>query len=349
MSGGLLVVGGYGAVGEPLCRALTAAGILPVIAGRNPQKGVALAHQLGTTTRRLDLTDPGTWDAALAGIDIVVMCMDQEDTALVRLLFERGIHYVDVTASDAFFRRLEALPAPDRSIALLSVGLAPGLTNMLARGLAGTFDRPTRVDIGMLFGLGDHPGAAGLDWMAEQIFDPHRRRDLKRQDFGPTWGTRRAHVLDFSDQHALMRTMPNVAVTTRIAFESRLVTAALFGIGSWFAGNGLVRGVLRRSFPAFRLGSRTVNLSVEAVGYRHGNRRRSSVRFLAEGESRTTARLAALMIRMLMARPPRPGIWHSHEALNVPAFLSAVETEGIGTLDWSWIPPTLIPTTAMAS
>jgi len=54
----ILVVGGYGAVGRALCRDLAAHGYLPVIAGRHPEKGAELAHGLGTTCRRLDISDP---------------------------------------------------------------------------------------------------------------------------------------------------------------------------------------------------------------------------------------------------------------------------------------------------
>lgn len=338
MSRTILVVGGYGAVGDPLCRTLAGAGFRPVIAGRNPQKGVSLAYQLDTATRRLDLGEAATWDAALEGVDLVVMCVDQTHTGFAEHVFARGLHYVDVTASDAFFRQLEALPRPDKSAALLSVGLAPGLTNMLARALALAFDRVTRIDIGLLFGLGDHHGAAGLDWMADRIFEPQRPRDPRLHDFGPAVGTRAAHVVDFSDQHALMRTMPGAKITTRVAFDSRFVTAALFGAASWFPGNGFVCWLARRSFGAVHLGSRTVSVSIEATGYRGDSLARSSVRFAAEGESRTTARLAALMIRLLLERPPAPGIWHSHQMLDPAQFADAVQAEGIGTIDWTLAP-----------
>lgn len=343
MGPAILVVGGYGAVGQALCRDLAAHGFLPVVAGRNPEKGAALAHSLATSIRRLDVDDPSSWASALEGIDVVVMSVDQAGTDFVAHLFELGLHYIDLTATDSFFLALQSLPGPVRSSALLSVGLAPGLTNMLAAALANAFDRPTRIDIGLLFGLGDHHGSAGLDWMAAQIFDPARPRDRRHIDFGRPWGPRSAHVVGFSDQHALARSLPSTLVTTRVAFDSRLATAALFGAANWFGGRAGLRRLVRRSFSAIRFGSRAVNVTVEATGRRGGTPHRATVRFRAEEESRTTGRLSSLMVRSFLELTPRAGVRHSHELFDKTHFLAAVQAEAIGKLDWLEPQPIPVP------
>lgn len=332
MTGTTLVVGGYGAVGQLLCRDLAQHGLPLVIAGRNPHRGDALAGALGATTRYLDIADRTSWFDGVRDIARVVMCIDQPGPDFVAFLCDRGIDYIDLTASDVFFRRLETL-RPSRSAVLLSVGLAPGLTNMLARHLAAGFDRVTRLDIGLLFGLGDRHGAAGLDWMAAQIFDPVRRHDPLRQDFGPPWGRRMAHVVDFSDQHALMRSFPRMLATTRVAFDSRLATAALFHTARWFADNTLVRTLTRASFSALRFGSRTVNVTLDMHGIRDGIRTTHSARFLAEEESRTTARLASLLIRQFLTQAPRPGVCHTHDLLDPTTFLASLASERLGHLE----------------
>jgi hypothetical protein len=314
-----------------LCRDLAQHGLPLAIAGRNPQKGDALAGALGATTRYLDVADRTSWFDGVRNVGRVVMCIDQPGPDFVAFLCERGIDYIDVTASDAFFRQLESL-RPTRSSVLLSVGLAPGLTNMLARHLATEFDSVARLDIGLLFGLGDRHGAAGLDWMAAQIFDPARRHDPLRQDFGPPWGRRMAHIVDFSDQHALMRSFPCMLATTRVAFDSRLATAALFQAARRFADNPLVRTLTRASFSALRFGSRAVNVTLDMHGLRNGSRTTRSARFLAEGESQTTARLASLMIRQFLTHS-RPGLWHTHDLLDSTAFLTSLATERLGHLE----------------
>lgn len=332
MTGATLLVGGYGAVGQLLCRDLAQHDLPLVIAGRNPHKGDALAGALCATTRYLDIADRTSWFDGVRDIGRVVMCIDQPGPDFVAFLCDRGIDYIDLTASDAFFRQLETL-SPARSTLLLSVGLAPGLTNMLARHLAAGFDRVTRLDIGLLFGLGDRHGAAGLDWMATQIFDPARRHDPLRQDFGLPWGPRVAHVVDFSDQHALMRSFPRMLATTRVAFDSRLATAALFHAARWFAGNTPVRTLTRASFSAFRFGSRAVNVTLDMHGLRHGTRTTRSARFLAEDESLTTARLASLLIRQFLTSPLRPGVYHTHDLLDSTTFLASLAPEGVGHLE----------------
>lgn len=343
MSPTVLVVGGYGAVGAPLCRDLASHGVHLAIGGRSPEKAAPLAAELGADVRLIDIGAPPTWADAVCGIDLVVICIDLPGPDFPAFLLAHGIHYADITASDALFRQIEALPRPDRSSALLSVGLAPGLTNILAVRAATGFEQVGRIDIGMLFGLGDSHGEAGLDWMAEQIFNPARHRGGERLDFGPPWGGRTAHFVDFSDQHALARSLPRTLVSTRVAFDSRLATWALFGAASLFPNSKLVKAAARKSFGALRAGSATVNLSVHVRGWRDGRREAVAARFLGEHESTTTARLASLMLRRFMAGPMRPGIWHSHTRLDPDDILDAVAREGIGRIESMAPQPDAVP------
>jgi saccharopine dehydrogenase (NAD+, L-lysine-forming) len=338
----ILVVGGYGTVGAHLCRALAVEGGLEVVvAGRRLASAEALAAKFGARARQIDLTDRTTWSSAVEGIDLVVMCMDQARTDFVAFVLRRGIRYADITAEDSFFRAVEALPAPARAAALLSVGLAPGLTNLLAIHAAAQLDSVEAVEIGMLFGLGDEHGDAALDWLAKKFFDPHRERAPLALDFGRGWGRRTAYPVDFSDRHALMRTRGFVA-NTRMAFESRLTTTLVFGFAGLFAGNRLMQSLTAAAFRRVRLGSRTVNLSVVAVGWKNGLRMESAARFHGIGEAQTTARLAALQIREFLDEPPPPGVWHSHEILDPARQFGAMEAGLVGHIDVAgrkvWIP-----------
>jgi saccharopine dehydrogenase (NAD+, L-lysine-forming) len=152
--------------------------------------------------------------------------------------------------------------------------------------------------------------------------------------------------VDFADRHALMRTR-RFNATTRMAFESRLTTALVFGVAGLFAGSRPMRSLAVASFRRVRFGSRTVNLSVLAVGWKNGMRMTSTARFHGVGEAETTARLAALQIREFLADPPPPGIWHSHEILDPIRQFWAIEAELAGHLDVEgreiWIPEMLKP------
>lgn len=329
----VMVVGGYGAVGSRICHALAAhRHLCVVVAGRRRDRAVALAGALRWGDGRLlDLDEPATWEAATLGVDCVVMCMDQKDTRFVQFLFARGIDYVDITASDHFFRAIECL-APTRSAAMLSVGLAPGLTNLMAAHGAARLQQPERVEIGLLVGLGDSHGKAGLAWIADRLFDPSRPRGTTAIAFGFGQGRRAAYFVDFSDQHAIRRTLPVGSASTRMAFESRLATAALFATAGTLAGRRWARNLLLASVSRLRFGSRMCNVSVHVHGRHNGRPATASVHFAGEVETALTATLATAQIVEFLHGRSEPGVWHSHQLLDVEAAIGTVAA-AIGRVD----------------
>lgn len=328
----VLVVGGYGSVGALICQTLGARGDLDlVVAGRNPSKAAAFARSVGGRGVRLDLDDQSTWEPASRGVDWVLMCMDQTDLSFVSFLFAQGIHYADITASDGFLRAVEGL-APRRSMALISVGLAPGLTNIMAAWGAARLERIERIDIGLLFGLGDRHGEAAIGWLADRIFDRARDRRVVDMAFGFGAGRRTLHAVDFSDQHSLARTLPTDAAWTGVAFESRLATTALFGMGRAFAGSRLMRDVSAAVMKRLRFGSPLCSASVAVSGWSKGERVATSVHFSGAVEARVTAQLAALQFEQVLSGPLVAGVHHTHQLLDPVAMLEAVAARGIGKI-----------------
>ncbi len=60
------------------------------------------------------------------------MCLDLPNADFVRYCFKRGIHYVDISANYKLFSQIELLDAEAKkhnATAIISVGLAPGLTS----------------------------------------------------------------------------------------------------------------------------------------------------------------------------------------------------------------------------
>lgn len=329
----LLIAGGYGAVGAPLSRVLaTYEDIELILAARRRERATALAMQIGAASRRLDLRDPGTWEDAVKEIDGVIMCMDLESPDFVGFLFARGIDYIDITAEDALHRAIEMLPLPSRSAAMLSAGLAPGLTNLFAADAAARLDSVRSVEIGILTGLGDAHGAAGIAWTAGKMFDPAEPRGSEVLDFGPPWGRRRAHRVGFSDQYALARTL-GLHAATRLAFESRLATWATFALARRFAGVGAMRSATTSTFGLMRLGSRAIALSVTANGSLRGADATVTHRFRGEVETLTTARLAALQIRAFLEHRPPPGVWHAHQILDARRQFNLISQSGFGSVE----------------
>src|SRR5690606_19119363 len=103
--------------------------------------------------------------------------------------------------------------------AVLSVGLAPGVTNLLAARAAIPFGRIDRIDLYVLLGLGDVHGTEAVRWMLETAARSFTLQtpegpvmveglsDPKATLFPKDYGHRITYRLDFSDQHVLRRTL----------------------------------------------------------------------------------------------------------------------------------------------
>jgi len=227
----VLVLGGYGAVGAPVVARLRAAGATALAAGRD-------AHR---ADRVVDLAAPRSFADALADVDpdVVVNAAGAEEPALVALATAHGAAFVDVTATTGYVAAIEGL-AVERPV-VVSVGLAPGLTNLLA---AAVHERaPGPVDLAIVLGAGEHHGSAGVAWsyglLGRHFTDPSSGRRVRnytrpRRFDLPGLGRRRLLRTDFSDQHTLTRDL-GVPVRTWFGLDSRLATTAL-GALTWVPG-----------------------------------------------------------------------------------------------------------------
>ncbi|WP_026119147.1 saccharopine dehydrogenase family protein [Nocardiopsis ganjiahuensis] len=232
----VLVLGGYGAVGASTVEALRAAGHGCVVAGRDPLRA----------DRVVDLAEPGLggYLAALRGVDAVVNASGVEEPSLVSVATGQGAAFVDPTATSGYVARIEQLepPAP----VLLSVGLAPGLTNLLAAELPGAGP----IDLGVVLGSGERHGAAATAWslglLGRSFPDPATGESIRNLTRGlvldlPGVGRRRLFRADFSDQHTLTRDLGR-PVRTHLGLDSAPATWALSLFGR-LPGAGALRRV----------------------------------------------------------------------------------------------------------
>jgi saccharopine dehydrogenase-like NADP-dependent oxidoreductase len=298
-----LVLGGYGATGAPAVTLLRAGGDHAVVAGRDP----ARADQV------IDLRSPdrAAFTAALAGVDVVVNAAGIEDPALVLAAADRGVAFVDITATTSYVAAVEALapPAP----VMLSVGLAPGLTNLLAAAVHDAAPAGA-IDIGLAVGAGERHGAAGVAWsfglIGRRFADPAtgalvRNYTRPRRFDLPGLGTRRLYRADFSDQHVLTRDL-GVPVRTHFGLDSRAATALLATL-TWIPGGSHAPQGLH--LPG---GDRWVALARGEDGttrWAHGRR-----------QSHATAVVAVAAARRAVGLPA--GVHHLHQVMglaDVPA------------------------------
>lgn len=293
----VLVLGGYGEVGARIVAQLRAAGDVAIAAGRDPARA----------DRVVDLNEAGAESlrTAVADTDVVINAAGVEDPALASLITHHGSALVDITASSGYVAALERLDLP-RPV-LLSVGLAPGLTNLLAAAQHAVTPGP--IDIAILLGAGERHGPAGIAWayqlLGRRFRDPATGQRVRNytqpQRFDlPGHGRRRLYRADFSDQHILSRDL-NVPVRTYLGLDSRPATATLTTL-TWVPGGS--RAPQGLHLPG------TDHWLVLARG-RDGSSRWAAGRV----QSHATAVIAAIAARATAELGP--GVRHLHHVLDL--------------------------------
>ncbi len=216
-------MGGHGAVGSAVTAAL----------GRwFPDQVLTAGRSRGV---RADVTDSDGFRRALDGLDgieAVVLCVQPPDAGPARACLERGIHLVDVNAQPGLLADvagLDGVAAAAGATAVLSVGVAPGLTNLLARRAHDAVGGAERLELTVLLGAGERHGADAVRWTVEALAASPGAARTRRVTL-PGHGRRTAHPFPFSDQHTLPRTLGVPEVTTRLCLDSRTATGVLFAL-----------------------------------------------------------------------------------------------------------------------
>ncbi|MGW8376834.1 saccharopine dehydrogenase NADP-binding domain-containing protein [Streptomyces sp. ODS28] len=315
----VLVLGGYGAVGRPAARALGE--LLPgrvVVAGRDGEQAAAFAA--GSDGRllaaRADLADRAALERALRGVRLVVLAVTPRSAREhpAPLLFERGTGLVDVTADRRVIGAVEQYDGVARAYgasAVLSVGVAPGLTNLLARRVHEEVGGAERIDLSVLLGAGEKHGREAV---CRTVTEPAAERAAGarplRVTVPPPHGTRTHHPFPLSDQFTLRRTLGTPAVTTRLSIGSGPLTALLFGLrrAGVFRAARLARldGVLSAALARMAAGGE--DFAVRADAHRQGRR---AVRILtARSQARITGLVAAQVAARMYEGAVPPGVHH---------------------------------------
>jgi len=333
----IVVVGGYGAVGSILCREL---------GYRFPGKVYAAGRSLERAERfsretegrvlpmRLDIGRPVAPEA-LAGVKLVVMCLDQRDASFVRACFRSGAHYIDVSANISFLAQVERLREEAErggSTAVMNVGLAPGVTNLLALEAYRRLDRTEAIEITILLGLGDRHGQAAVEWTVDNLgasFEIVRQgsaeivgsfTDARSANLGDAIGRKRAYRFPFSDQRSLPRTLGVPSVSTRLCLDSAVVTATLAGARKLGLHRLLKLKPLRSAavacFGRVHLGSERFVVQVEAIGEKDGQAATAVYRLQGSQQSELTARCALDAAEAVYLAAMPPGVFSIEQLLD---------------------------------
>lgn len=346
----VLIVGGYGNVGQRIARLLAEdLGDRLLIGGRRIRRATRFAATLpgGATARHIDIDAPETYASALEGVAAVIMCLDTTELAFPHACVARGTRYVDISASNEVIERLgflHDLAAAHQATIVCSVGLAPGLTNLLAKACVKSTDTViSSIAVHLLFGLGNRHGKAALEWLVDHLHRPFEigpngaRHEVcpfeerSRAVFPPPFGERTTYRSDFSDQHTLPQTLSVPSVSTWTTYDrigpARLLSRlARLGVLRWTRYRA-VRRLAVLLLCAVRPGSDRFALAVAATP----DDRSRTIWATAAGreEAQATAVITAQTLRRVLSKAPMAGVFQLDELYDLTEFEEPLMSHGI--------------------
>ncbi|MEU8778109.1 saccharopine dehydrogenase [Streptomyces sp. NPDC048606] len=236
-SGPVLITGGYGTVGAEIARVL-GADTPTLLTGRNPDRGAALAAEVGGEARAWDLTDPTPFRA---GVRAVIGSVNDPDDRVLRAAATAGVPYVDITRWTGRLQRAVTVATLLRPAApvLLSSAWMGGVTSLVAAASAAELGGAERVEIAVRWDMADRAGADSVEFMDRlgvsfEVVDGGSRRLAAPMTEARTvavGGTPvRVARIDTPEQFTLPLTLGTTTAVTRIGFSSPAATRALLAL-----------------------------------------------------------------------------------------------------------------------
>ncbi|ORM28744.1 NAD-dependent epimerase/dehydratase family protein [Williamsia sp. 1135] len=146
----IAVLGAKGAVGTRIVTKLDERGHDVVRVGRNGAGGDRVVD--------LGAADTSAYAAAVADVDMVINASGLENVALAQQA--GNARFVDISATSGYLEKIAAAPAAGGVLAF--VGLAPGLSTLMASELAA--EAGDHVDVALTLGEGEKHGRAAVEW-----------------------------------------------------------------------------------------------------------------------------------------------------------------------------------------
>lgn len=341
MPGKILVVGGYGGVGRFISTAL--GDRFPgqvVVAGRNLQKAQDFAAEIDNKVLPVKLDISLSDDVASVlddNVAVVVMCVDNQDMRFIEQCIDRRIAYVDISATHEVLSKIEKLDSKAReggSTILLSVGLAPGLTNLLASQCTTALDEVDNVDIFLFMGMGEVHGESSNRWVLDNLNAEYTVRqsgkekrvksfgEYKRTVFPGEAGERFAFRFNFSDQHTVVRTLGIDSASTWACFDSAFFTWFFYAEKKLGLLNLLripaVEKLYLKMLGSFHMGSDVFIAQAVANGTANGKPASYTCSVKGHLEGRITGVVAAEVAEHLFTSSTPPGVFHIEQLFDRP-------------------------------
>ncbi|WP_155593424.1 saccharopine dehydrogenase NADP-binding domain-containing protein [Lysinibacillus cavernae] len=339
----ILIVGGYGEVGSKIATLLLSSYPNRVcIAGRNLEKAKQFCAQHHDLAKPIQMDVSKTVPSQqLANVALVIMCLEQKNTSFAHLCLKEGIKYIDITASYAFLKKLEDLhliAEQNHSTAVFSVGMAPGLTNLMAMHAAQQLSSIEKLHISILLGAGDTHGTAAILWILQQLNIPYYTyRNRKVANFTKKRivqfkgiGKRSVYQFNFSDQHTLTRHYSHIPIETRLGFDveslNRYVSFLQKSRIAYLLKFNKAQTTLASIIQKTKIGSDVCAIKIEAIGTKHHKDTTVIVDFIDHDESLVTAKVAASIATQLLENKYPSGTYHIEDLFTFESLQQQFET-----------------------
>ncbi|MCC6611843.1 MAG: saccharopine dehydrogenase NADP-binding domain-containing protein [Anaerolineae bacterium] len=347
----ILVIGGYGSVGRTI--SITLGDRFPgrvIAAGRSYEK----AEQLSVETQRkvlpmaFDVSQAHENDTLLNQVAVVIMCLDQSDTRFAEECIRRGVYYINISASHVFLSQVEMLHAKAQehgSTVVLSVGLAPGLTNLLASYCKSAFNQVQHIDIYILLGMGEAHGEAAIRWTLENLNAEFLIKEDgglktvrsfaegKAVEFPAPYGRRTAYRFDFADQHVIVKTLGIESASTWLCFDSPFFTRIIATMRKAGLSNvlrlKLAQDVGVKALRLLHPGSDEFYVKVEAITTVDGNPSGYECLITGRGEGRVTGLVTAHVAESLYRSSFPAGVFHIEQLFQPLDILEELGSYGL--------------------
>jgi len=216
MTATVLLYGATGYTGRLIAEMAAAAGVQPILAGRDGPGVEALAGRLGLPARSFSLEDPRAVAHGLDGVHVVLHCAGpfaRTSAPMASACLATGTHYLDITGEIEVFEQLAAHDAHARSggvMLLPGVGFDVVPSDCLAAHLARRLPGATHLMLALSGG-----GRLSRGTLTTMIENQHRggmaRRDGRLVSVPAAW---RSRTIDFGRGPRTAVTIPWGDVST---------------------------------------------------------------------------------------------------------------------------------------
>jgi hypothetical protein len=261
----LLIVGGYGLVGEQAARLLRNRDPdLPLLlGGRHPERARSAASALGARAVAIDVSRERPLDQLPERPAAVLAAVSDPHDYLLTDAMRRGIPIADINrAGPAGILDVVVAAARERPMApvLLSGSWMAGVSALAAAAAVREVGTAQRVDITALASPDDRVGPDSWGFSERMAWPYYPMRDGRRQTTHPLTGVRQARCADRVDRPAALvgtleqTTLPITlgvpTVETRMALQGNTSLYGLIALKRSGALRGLTRPAMRRTRTA---------------------------------------------------------------------------------------------------